>query len=495
MIKNRHSVRAFVFLVLIGLSIAVLGIFVLTAIFPRIEKLIRDNMLRQVTDMLDIAYVLINQHYESYTRGFFDESTAQKMTKEHLGAFLYGLEKLDYFWVLSKEGVLLVHPYLKDYVDRHYLEIEDSLYKNTVERILQAVKENKPYVEYEFYRYDRKQIERKISAIRVFEPWGWIVGTGFYRTTLMTQVKSVENQFKIAVLLFLTLLSVIYFSFLIQYREANREISRILKEITIERDRLKTLIEAMPQPVALFDQTKKLLEYNRAFFELQNYNDEPFTCPIGADNSQQSFEIALKTSSGIRWYRVHCTPVFDKDKNYEGFINIFSDITEQKLQILFWQDKANQDPLTGAANRNVLEQLIDSFPDLGQEFSVIMLDIDGFKQVNDTYGHLVGDQVLLRFAETVKNSLRKDTYFVRYGGDEFLIIAPRSGKETAKNLVGRLRKEFRTPLQIDGGQITISFCAGIASFPEDGEKLRELIDQADRALYKAKSAGINQTGF
>ncbi|MGJ8453884.1 diguanylate cyclase domain-containing protein [Pseudothermotoga sp. U03pept] len=495
MIHNKHSVRSFVYILLIGLSIAVLGIFVLTTIFPRIENLIKNSLIRQATDMLDIAYTLISQHYESYNKGFFDESTAQRMTKEHLGTFLYGLEKLDYFWVLNKEGILLVHPYLKDYVNHHYLEIEDSLYKDAIEKILQAAKENKPYVEYDFYRYDRERTERKISAIKVFEPWGWIVGTGFYRTTLMNQVKSIENSFKIAVYLFLTLLAVIYFNFLAQYKKANREISRILKEISTERDRLKTLIETMPQPVALFDQTKKLLEYNRAFSEIQNYDHEPSTCRTCADNSQQSFEITLKTPSGTKWYRVNCIPIFDKDKNHEGFIKILSDITEQKLQILFWQDKANQDPLTGVANRNVLEQLMDSFPDLGQEFSVIMLDIDGFKQVNDTYGHLVGDQVLIHFAETIKNSLRKDTFFVRFGGDEFLIIAPRSGKETAKNLVDRLRKEFKTPLQTNGGQVSISFCAGIASFPEDGKKLRNLIEQADKALYKAKSIGTNQTGF
>ncbi|MEJ5230467.1 MAG: diguanylate cyclase [Pseudothermotoga sp.] len=492
MTKNRHSVRAFVFIILIGLSIVALGIFVLVGIFPRMNDLVKRNMLQEATDKLNIAFLLISQHYESYTHGLLDEFTAQEMTKMHLQSLFYGIEKRDYFWVLNKEGVLLVHPYLRDYVGRHYLEINDSLFRSAVERILRAAKENRDHVEYDFYRYDRSQIEHKISAIEVFEPWGWIVGTGFYRTTFLTQVRMIQNNFILAVVLFFGLVVIIYLIFLIQYNKANKEISRILKQISMERDRLRTLIESMPQPVALFDQTQKLLEYNKAYSELLNYEPAQFQIQC-VQSSQESREISLKTHSGMRWYNAMCREILDKDKNLEGSIQILTDITEQKLQILFWQDKANQDPLTGVANRNVLEQLMDNFPELASEFSVIMLDLDDFKKINDSYGHLVGDRVLVHFAETIKNSIRKDTFFVRYGGDEFLIIAPRSGKEAAKNLIERVRKEFRTPLQINGLQIAISFCAGIASFPADGEKLRELIDRADRTLYAAKALGNNQT--
>ncbi len=329
-----------------------------------------------------------------------------------------------------------------------------------------------------------------MSAIRVFEPWGWIVGTGYYRTTLLSKIRSIQKDISTALFALFGLVFVIYFAFLIQYKNDSRKITELLRQAATEKDRLRKLIQSIPQPIAVFDQTGKLIDFNTAYSQIQNYDPK-----TNCTDSPKLGEITLKNESGTRFYTVQCLSVLSHDGNLEGFIKLFTDITEQKLQIIFWHDKANQDPLTNIANRNALEELMDSFPNLGQEFSVIMTDIDGFKQINDTYGHLIGDRVLAYFAKTVKNSVRKDTIIVRYGGDEFLFILPQSGKESAKIFVDRLRKEFQEPLKIDEMQIALSFCAGIATFPEDGKKLRDLIERADRAMYAAKSMGNGQTGF
>jgi diguanylate cyclase (GGDEF)-like protein len=127
-----------------------------------------------------------------------------------------------------------------------------------------------------------------------------------------------------------------------------------------------------------------------------------------------------------------------------------------------------------------------------QQVSVVMLDIDSFKKVNDNYGHLTGDQVITSLANLLKQQLRKSDMIGRYGGEEFLLVLPDCPVEKALNIVDKMREAFaRLPFTFDGNHFKCTFSAGIASglgveFPD------QVIEQADQALYQAKSAGRNQ---
>jgi len=166
------------------------------------------------------------------------------------------------------------------------------------------------------------------------------------------------------------------------------------------------------------------------------------------------------------------------------------DLQEQLRQ------QAIHDPLTGFYNRLPLNEFFDRELLLalreGRPLSVVMADLDSFKQVNDTYGHLVGDQVLRSFALAARAILRESDLLCRYGGEEFLILLPGLAPEHAGQLVERLRASFAATPTILGQQslyVTSSF--GIASFPLHGAARERLIGAADRALYQAKSAGRN----
>jgi len=113
-----------------------------------------------------------------------------------------------------------------------------------------------------------------------------------------------------------------------------------------------------------------------------------------------------------------------------------------------------------------------------------MLDIDFFKKINDTYGHQVGDEILKYFANTIKNSIRKSDYLVRYGGEEFLLFLPNIVKEEAKLILYKIKKNLK-PYK----GINFTFSAGIAS---EGDKLAEMIKIADEKLYQAKRDGRNK---
>jgi len=127
-----------------------------------------------------------------------------------------------------------------------------------------------------------------------------------------------------------------------------------------------------------------------------------------------------------------------------------------------------------------------------QQVSVVMLDIDHFKKVNDSYGHLTGDQVITSLANLLKQQLRKSDMIGRYGGEEFLLVLPDCGVDKALKIVDKMRTAFaRLPFTFDGNVFHCTFSAGIASglgfeFPD------QVIEQADQALYQAKSAGRNR---
>jgi len=125
--------------------------------------------------------------------------------------------------------------------------------------------------------------------------------------------------------------------------------------------------------------------------------------------------------------------------------------------------------------------------------AVIMLDIDNFKQVNDTYGHQVGDQVLQRVAKTCKQLIRKVDFIGRYGGEEFTVLLPETKGEHAFNAAERLRKAIAaTGVVTPQGRVTVTVSVGVSTMENEGTSLESLLASADRALYTAKQAGRNQ---
>lgn len=159
---------------------------------------------------------------------------------------------------------------------------------------------------------------------------------------------------------------------------------------------------------------------------------------------------------------------------------------------LFEETKSSSlhDPLTGLANRRFMEvQLVKNLETAKryrEPFSVIMLDIDHFKNYNDTHGHLAGDQLLVRLAGILIREMRKADYVFRYGGEEFLIILPATDPHMALGAAERLRRAVET----EGGGVTVSL--GIASLCESLADQDTLIEAADNALYRAKKNGRNR---
>jgi diguanylate cyclase (GGDEF)-like protein len=161
------------------------------------------------------------------------------------------------------------------------------------------------------------------------------------------------------------------------------------------------------------------------------------------------------------------------------------------------QEAALSDPLTGLANRRagltVLSQVWSASVRYGHLLSVIMIDIDHFKSINDAYGHAAGDLVLQQVSQCLRETARREDSVCRWGGEEFLMICPSVGMHECALFAERLRiRVEQTRLQIDGKVIQLTISAGVSSWAPDSKHVEQMLVQADVALYEAKNGGRNR---
>ncbi|MFN4071618.1 MAG: diguanylate cyclase, partial [Thermus caldifontis] len=177
-----------------------------------------------------------------------------------------------------------------------------------------------------------------------------------------------------------------------------------------------------------------------------------------------------------------------------GSLSLLGERIRQVLRQVEWGTLALTDPLTGLLNRRGLEVELPKLLALARRYqvplSVVMLDIDRFKRVNDTYGHPVGDEVLRLLGRILKASVRQEDLAVRYGGEEFLLLLYGAGREAAKEVVERIRYRFRSQ-RVDPVPYPLTLSAGIAGgeVPENEAQVVEWILKADYALLRAKETG------
>ena len=220
-----------------------------------------------------------------------------------------------------------------------------------------------------------------------------------------------------------------------------------------------------------------------------------------------TFRIRCKNSQYI-WFETKLQPIFASEDEDKEIICISRDVTAQQLKLIelkaekkILQQKIYTDELTGVYNRRLFNKLLyEQFKEhqqLQYNFSLLMIDIDYFKQYNDTYGHLQGDHCLVLVANSLKENVRENDFVCRVGGEEFCIVLPNTSKDKAISLANRLRKKIEI-LKIRHASSPISsivtISIGVSTIGKNEYTLldaQSLLNQADQALYKAKENGRN----
>lgn len=271
--------------------------------------------------------------------------------------------------------------------------------------------------------------------------------------------------------------------------------------------------------IMICDAQERIIEVNPAFTQLTGFSNSevlglhPNVLGAGERNQESldNMRAALKAHSqwqGEFWnrhkdgslYVVHASVslIHDEKGELTHFVALLSDITESKQQQEHLKKQAYFDPLTELPNRVLLEdrlnQAIASAQRHAHWLAICFMDLDGFKQVNDTHGHQAGDELLVCIAQRLKNSLRADDTIARLGGDEFiLLLSPVKDLAECKLITKRVLDSVALPIQLDSGhEVQVTGSMGITLYPQDNSAADQLLRHADHAMYEAKKGGRNR---
>lgn len=281
----------------------------------------------------------------------------------------------------------------------------------------------------------------------------------------------------------------------------------LLDILPIARD---VLIESMSDGLVVLDTQNRIVDINPVAEQALG----PTNTSLIGQRSEDAFSAwpdLVHTFNDVKDIRTEVTlgdppqsyldlkisPLYDRRNNFLGRLVVWRDITPLKNAQAELQEQAIRDPLTGLYNRRYLNDSLTrelararrgDYP-----VTLAMIDIDYFKKLNDTFGHTVGDAVLLSLAKQLLEQTRVSDTVCRYGGEEFLILLPDVTAKIAQKIAERWRRTFQDAHVVHAGQvINATLSGGIADFPACGNTAEELIIAADKALYQAKAMGRNR---
>lgn len=225
-----------------------------------------------------------------------------------------------------------------------------------------------------------------------------------------------------------------------------------------------------------------------------------FSVAISSDKEWAGELCFLKASGESYWESVHLSPVTTSASDITHYLIIKEDITERREQEQRLIYQASYDALTELPNRTLgmdrLAQGVSNARRLQHKLAVMFIDLDGFKNVNDSLGHDIGDQLLIMAAARLLNTVRESDVVARLGGDEFLIIMPAIAEQAdCFPVLKKIKNAFSAPFELAGHSLAVTPSIGLSIYPEDGEDGAILLRNADLAMYQAKEAGRNTYKF
>jgi len=488
-----------------------------------------------------IAYVEVFEPY-NWVVGSGDyiykiEQDLQPGILRHIKNIRFGLN--GYIAVVKNSGTLLASAGAPQLEDIHYSQYSNSSDQESIRSIIEVAEHGGGYLYYEWAKPTEFNRAVKLSLVRPLKHWDWILVAGIYEDDLSSIFKSQqdalnialeENTEKLTVALILLCLVTLFVAHLfskwlnIRFKSYHDDIEDQRSQLQQYADSMELsgrIVDSAYEGIAVMNADNHILQVNDAFSRITGYSKEeaigqnPRILASGRHSAAYyenmwhqlqleghwQGEIWNKRKDGAvypEWLSI--TAYRGDDGEIQNYIATFTDISrrkeiEEKLRFM-----AENDPLTELPNRRSLMLYLEH--DLATykrynspKIAVMFVDLDRFKPINDTYGHDMGDKVLVEVANRLRDSIRESDTACRIGGDEFILIIkqqPDDAENRFSVLADRLVEELSQPMLIQGEILKLGASIGVAICTDSDVQADQLLQQADQALYQAKDNGRNQ---
>jgi len=285
-------------------------------------------------------------------------------------------------------------------------------------------------------------------------------------------------------------------------------------ELKLLEKRFRMIFESSQSPIILMEPRGSILIYNHAFTHLLEKINLGIKKNFGAllselfiehetlvqnvrvafandEISTGEYQLVSSSKDHPIWVQVVVNSIVSEDMK-EYYQLTLHDISKRKKELEKLNIRANYDQMTQLLNRHSGEKNIEKLIYNKQAFVVILMDLNGFKEINDTYGHDSGDEILINVAGILKNSVRHDDFSCRWGGDEFVIILTNVDKEAIRSIVKKILLKIQEPYSLSTHQQEVSVGAsiGAALHPKDNLDMLGLVQMADKAMYHTKQSKV-----
>lgn len=370
----------------------------------------------------------------------------------------------------------------------------------------------------------------KASLLRKNMTSGLVIAiaiTGFFysvtlATIMFTRVATYPFE-KSGLNLFFTsyaigLISVIVLGYVLIHEYMQRQLS-VHRQRAIESDRkYESLFMHSHDAIIAISNSRTVMEINPAGLEMLGISQQQLKevqldtllLPEYRDIATNNFEATLlgnsnnydcavtSTQGSIVFINVTNVPIYSEQEIIGAYF-ICRDITDRVQAEMQIEYMAYHDALTGLANLRLFEQKVEKAiqhaTKKGLSFAILFLDMDDFKEVNDSLGHAYGDLLLQQISKRLENIIGTTGTVARRGGDEFTILLTNTAREKAKKIVDQLIVDISKPFDLEENRVCITTCVGIAIYPDDSLEYETLLKYADQAMYHAKEEGKNRYRF